>query len=271
MEDKHCPDLDPKLYRVILEKCLQTLGLPNTYRPIGSGECGNAFLVNNTVYKISTDKSEAVESAKLLGKRNAHIADIYDVKQINTTLTQIPTFLIVLEHIRTDRSSIFYEMQESLIEIFKQELGEHLFDILHYYRFNQQYYNEVYKPEVDQILAQHQREKYYYDSLLQICDELRKNNIESLDIQYHNLGLKPNGNLAFFDLGFGEQESGRLVTMNVGEEVIDQIVERVMSYMKGASSVKVKKKCQLAGNGDGTSTACNQGDISNLELGKIKE
>lgn len=267
MEDKHCPGLDIKLYSVILEKCLKTLGLPNSYSAIGGGQCGKAFLVNGRVYKISTDKSEAVESSKLIGKRNSHIADIYDVKQIHTTLTNTSTFLVVLEHLRTDRDAIFHEMQEELMNVINDEIGEHLFDILYYYRFRPEYYNQVYKPEVDAVLQQHQREKYYYDSLLGICDELKKNNIESLDLQYHNLGLKQNGNLAFFDLGFGEQESGRLNTVDIGE----QIVERIMTNMKGASAVKVKKKCQLGGNGDGTSTACNQGDINALDIKKMDE
>jgi len=49
------------------------------------------------------------------------------------------------------------------------------------------------------------------------------------------------------------------------------IIERDKSYGKGSQTVTVKKKCQLGGNGDGTSTACNQGDINNLEFGSIKE
>jgi len=49
------------------------------------------------------------------------------------------------------------------------------------------------------------------------------------------------------------------------------IIERDKSYGKGSQTVTVKKKCQLGGNGDGTSTACNQGDISNLEFGSVNE
>jgi hypothetical protein len=51
------------------------------------------------------------------------------------------------------------------------------------------------------------------------------------------------------------------------EYVID---ERVMSSMAGSSTVDVKKKCRLAGNGN-TSTACNQGDISNLNIKPLRE
>jgi hypothetical protein len=40
--------------------------------------------------------------------------------------------------------------------------------------------------------------------------------------------------------------------------------------MPGSSTVDVKKKCRLGGLGN-TSAACNQGDISNLNLKKINE
>jgi len=48
------------------------------------------------------------------------------------------------------------------------------------------------------------------------------------------------------------------------------IDERIVSAMKGSSSVEVKKKCRLAGNGN-TSTACNQGDVNNLKIKSIDE
>jgi tRNA nucleotidyltransferase/poly(A) polymerase len=51
------------------------------------------------------------------------------------------------------------------------------------------------------------------------------------------------------------------------EFVID---ERVLSSMPGSSTVDVKKKCRLGGLGN-TSAACNQGDISNLDIKPLKE
>jgi len=49
---------------------------------------------------------------------------------------------------------------------------------------------------------------------------------------------------------------------------IDDIVERVLSSVKGSSTVNVKKKCRLGGQGN-TSAACNQGDINNLDIKSI--
>jgi tRNA nucleotidyltransferase/poly(A) polymerase len=48
------------------------------------------------------------------------------------------------------------------------------------------------------------------------------------------------------------------------------ISERIMSSMAGSSTVDIKKKCKLGGNGN-TSTACNQGDISNLNIKPLTE
>lgn len=51
----------------------------------------------------------------------------------------------------------------------------------------------------------------------------------------------------------------------------DSINERDKSFGSGSKTVEVKKKCRLGGNGDGTSTACNQGDDNNLIFGKVNE
>jgi len=58
----------------------------------------------------------------------------------------------------------------------------------------------------------------------------------------------------------------------VGDATKDQYMldERQLSSMAGSSTVEVKKKCRLAGNGN-TSTACNQGDINNLNIKPLKE
>jgi hypothetical protein len=58
----------------------------------------------------------------------------------------------------------------------------------------------------------------------------------------------------------------------VGDATQDkyELDERIKSFQPGSKSVEVKQKCRLAGNGN-TSTACNQGDINNLNIKPIKE
>lgn len=261
-ESVHCPQLDPNLHTAILERSLAYLGLPKNYSRLGGRTCGSAYLSNGKVYKITTDKSEAIESKKIIGKKNTHLVDIYDVKKVNNTLTDVNVYLIVMEHLRTDREPIFGEIEDALINLFDRELGIHLFDLIYYYRFQPSFYKNQYEQDVNAILGTHQREKYYYKSLLDIINELKNNGIESIDVQYHNLGLKPNGNVAFFDLGFGDH-NGKVSNIRVNE--------RVTTYMKNSKAVGIKKKCVIGGNGDGTSTACNQGDINNIELKSITE
>lgn len=55
------------------------------------------------------------------------------------------------------------------------------------------------------------------------------------------------------------------------KEIADLVVERITTFMPKAKGVKVKKKCQLGGKGDGTSEACDQGDINALEFGDIND
>lgn len=261
-ETVHCPDLDPRLHSAILERSLAYLGLPITYSLIGGRTCGSAYLSGGRVYKITTDKSEAIESNKIVGKHNQYLVDVYNVKKVNNTLTDVEVYLIVMEHLNTNRDSIFAEIEDALTDLFEKELGIHFMDLIYYYRFQPDTYKNEYGEDVNRILSTNQREKYYYDSLLKITDELKANGIDSLDLQYHNLGLKPNGNLGFFDLGYGD-EHGKVNTINVNE--------RVMSYMKNSKAVGIKRKCMLGGNGDGTSTACNKGDIKNITLSNINE
>ena len=261
-ETVHCPELDPRLHSAILERSLAYLGLPITYSLIGGRTCGSAYLSNGRVYKITTDKSEAIESNKIVGKRNSHLVDVYNVKKVNNTLTDVEVYLIVMEQLKTNRESIFADIQDALTDLFEKELGIHFMDLIYYYRFQPDTYRNEYAEDVNRILNANQREKYYYDSLLKIADELKVNGIDSLDLQYHNLGLKPNGNLGFFDLGYGD-EHGKVNSININE--------RVMSYMKNSKAVGIKRKCMLGGNGDGTSTACNKGDIGNITLSNISE
>lgn len=49
------------------------------------------------------------------------------------------------------------------------------------------------------------------------------------------------------------------------------VEDRKKSWVKGSKAVTVKQRCRLGGKGDGTSDACNQGDINNLEFTKLDE
>jgi len=59
----------------------------------------------------------------------------------------------------------------------------------------------------------------------------------------------------------------------VGSAADDQyeITERRKAWVDGSKAVTVKKNCRLGGKADGTSDACNQGDINNLEFSRLDE
>lgn len=230
--ETHCPNLEPNLYPIILEKALDVLDMPKNYSQIGGGACGMAYLSNNKVYKITTDKSEAVESNKLVGKNNQHLANIFDVKKINTTLTDVQSYLIVLEYLNISKSSIFSDIEEELLDMVNIVFNENLFDIIYTYQIDPATYKNEYEEGMQGIFDTNPREKYYYNSLLKIVDELKANNIDSLDIQYHNLGLKPNGNLAFFDLGFGDTKDTHLGSIDITENNLSEFISQIKTSIE---------------------------------------
>ena len=76
-----------------------------------------------------------------------------------------------------------------------------------------------------------------------------------------NNNLNPNSSMYNEDLEYHHA---------VGDATQDKFAldERDKSFGPNSKSVEVKQKCRLAGNGN-TSTACNQGDISNLNIKAI--
>lgn len=58
-------------------------------------------------------------------------------------------------------------------------------------------------------------------------------------------------------------------TVDEIEEMTKKVHERVISFMPKSDAVEVKRNCQVGGKKNGTSDACNQGDIKNLKLKKI--
>ena len=65
--------------------------------------------------------------------------------------------------------------------------------------------------------------------------------------------------------------AGATPNLEYAEEYDEELNERKKAWIPGSQAVEVKRECQLGGKGDGTSKACNQGDINNLVLTTIKE
>src|ERR1035437_429968 len=292
------------------------------------GTYGYAYDIgDDKIMKITSDKSEAIESQKIKGKNLKHLADIYDVYQIKPKEGSIipESYAIIMEKLKINES-YFDRMIVRLDYAFENILGidfNHIID---------DYISGEYEDKgniIDKYLTKNLEDSKFYYGLLGIADEARQYGIESMDyMNTSNLGYKKNGNLGFFDMGFGDLEStpfnkadkiemeedgsskfssddaigqeefpiynqhdtspsidNNIQTTSddvihedleynhvVGDATEDQyeLDERKLSFMDGSSTVEVKKKCRLAGNGN-TSTACNQGDIENLKIKPLEE
>lgn len=246
----------------LVSKVMKKLGIKQ-YMHIGEcGSFGCAFEIgNNQVLKLSTDQSEAIESNKIKGLKLNYLANIYNVYKVD--FNENVYYIILCEKLKTEPNQ-FKLLYNKLNKIFRKSLNIPTIEILvDYYQEDLTSYNSELKIKIDNVLDKNSQEGKFYYQLLAIIDELRKYGIQSSDyVNYKNLGYKSNGNLGFFDIGFGDTNP------NYEPETLN-INERKISYMPNSKTVEVKKKCRLGGNEDGTSKPCNQGDINNLNLKSI--
>lgn len=230
---------------------------------LGTGNFGDAYSINNKlVMKITKDRSEAMENLNLISKNLKYIANPYNVFKVNFNGNEL--YVIILEKLKTsqDIDKKYKRLKHIFNDIFKIEL----FDLIDDIALGQNYLYEENKHRIDNYFSKNNDDKMFFDGLINIARETYLNGVESMDyVNSSNLGYNENGDLAFFDLGFGnyfKQSKNQPETMSVDE--------REMKYMPNSNSVEVKKECRISGTGS-TSKACNQGDINNLNLSKINE
>jgi len=167
----------------------------------GSGEWGHAYKSGNKVIKITSDSSEANNSEKIKGKKNKNIADIYDVLKVeNLPNNEDGVYVIILELLDTN-PNLVKEKINNLSDFFSSEIGVS-FDEVFVYEVGSSSWSETYEIIEEAFIEKNEIDlKNFFHSILDINNELKSNNIDSMDfLNYLNLGYK-NGNLAFFDLG----------------------------------------------------------------------
>lgn len=165
-------------------------------RLLGSGMFGSAYDIgDNTVMKITTDVSEATNAYRVLGKRNKHLADVYNVYKLEEQYDSF--FVIVMERLITKKS--FRNLYEKAHRDFNslEEYGyldEVLFETL---TSNSKDLQKVLQKEVLQ-----KNTIWYIRQMLAIISELKTNGIQSAEFcNWENLGYKPTGELGYFDMG----------------------------------------------------------------------
>lgn len=228
----------------------------------GKGTQGYAFDIgNNKILKITSDKGEAIEASRLVGKNTKHIGRFYGSYRLNEPNDKI--YIIVREKLEVD--------PERVVDIIADFMGFMDLSPAGWSEVSNMIKNGD-RPKFNQIVKnatkiQDAQIKRHVGLMLAVIKELMDNGVRSADFTEDNFGYR-NGVLAYYDLGYSahkEMDSVGLLTLE------NAILERVMSYMPNAKAVGIKKKCQINGNGDGTSTACNQGDINAIVTQTIKE
>ena len=211
----------------IVAKVTNQLGI-SKYHLAGTGTQGYAYYIpNNRILKITTDRSEPVESKKIMGKHCKHLADIYNVftlkgkyegvyvviselldksEKVNEAYENLGTFLKL---IRThgDVNRLFSRYKEGIL---KKEDMERLSKEMRDFTIN---VNSVYTNEEKESAL------WMFKELVELIDELNSNNIHSTDYVSVNLGLKKNGRLAMHDLGYSPNKDSDAEILHIDEEV----------------------------------------------------
>lgn len=106
----------------ILYKILSKLNISSS-KFIGGGMFGYAHDIgNNKILKITKDKTEAINSSKIIGKTLKHIANIYDVKQFTSNDREY--YIIILEKLKLDSS--LEKLYKDLEEVFDSARNKNL-------------------------------------------------------------------------------------------------------------------------------------------------
>ncbi len=173
--------------------------------PLGNGTSGFAYYIpNNRVLKITKDKSEAAEAFKIKGKALKHLANIFDVFALHGRYEG--TYVIISELLeKTDDIDDSEAMLESFLQ---EEFSYHKESFFDDYSNGSMSQDEI-KDYIKKIKEYYEpwkaeRTIWFMNGMFGIINDIRQNKILSTDWGIHNVGIKKNGNLAMYDLGYGD-------------------------------------------------------------------
>lgn len=154
---------------------------------LGYGEFGIAFLVNGITVKITKDKAEAELCNKIKGKHFKTICDIYSVFEIGSSIYSDNMFkyIITKEYVGELDADTEFAIEDIYYNFRNQERNMKVGNFDEFLRLC----NEG-GCDSDIVL-------WYLD----LCNEMRKNNIWIKDPHEYNIGKRNNGDLVIFDLG----------------------------------------------------------------------
>ena len=198
---------------LLAKKLASQLGYKDVW-PLGTGTAGYAFSIGDgKVMKITPDFSEYSNAKKILNKKTKHLADIYGTYRLTKDLDGI--YVIISEQLEFDADRLYdldgdvttgirrladitkwAMLQKSAGEIFHGVLKNKLTD--------------NYVKEVRDALVKYQlvndEALWYFDQMIGMMKEMREYGITSTDFGSSNTGLKKDGNIGFYDLGYAKEE-----------------------------------------------------------------
>lgn len=222
----------------------------------GSGGC--AFKLNEKIIlKITPDKSEAAESNKIVGKKNKHLANIYKVYHLKKENGDAYAILCERLDLNNKIDDADYILREYLQSIEGPNLST-FFDDYANYRQGMGY--DDYYEEVKSMVGECKKKiaVWYFTQMLELIDELKKNGIKSFDFGPVNLGLKKDGSIGYFDLGYGDANgnTGEIIHLNEAKEktrsiIFEYLQQAEKTYFKpGVLSNEDKEQILKITNGD---------------------
>jgi len=179
----------------------------NKLMPLGSGTSGFAYYIpNNRVLKITKDKSEAAEAYKIQNKKLKHLANIYGTYSLKGKYEG--TYVIISELLT--KSEEIDNADQLLADFLDSEFGYSISFFFEDYSNGSMSKEEIqdYTKRLKEFYepGEAQQTIWYMTGKFGIIDEIRKYRIHSTDWGLTNIGLKKDGNLAMYDLGYGDPD-----------------------------------------------------------------
>lgn len=175
------------------------------WKRLSSGKFGTAFKISNTkVLKISKDMKEYEYAKKLIGLKNEHIADIYDVKYLNYENENYA--IIIKEYCIMDES-----YTDNLIDKFLDYTAN---EMSLSYLSSEFLYGTESKSTFDTFFRTFKNNKGsldgFYEDWYNMIMELKKHKIYVKDFNGANIGVKRNGKFGIIELGLGYYDKIKL-------------------------------------------------------------
>lgn len=219
----------------IATKVAQKLNIDKVV-PFSNGSQGFAYYIpNNRVLKITKDRSEVVEANKIKGKNFKHLADVYNT--YNLTGVYEGTYVIINELLSL--SEDINNADDIVYSAAKQIPDIPFLEFFHHYGKGNLDQDEVELiiTQIKKVVPQDELKLvcWYMEQKLALINELKAQGIKSLDYGPTNLGLKKDGSLAMFDLGYGDNDFSafaKVQDVHLNEEELQEYLSQDASYLK---------------------------------------